>query len=141
MFELDYLGSIQQTFTLSFSRPGAQVIGQYYNFVRLGLRGFRSVMENSLSNARLLRNWIENTGWYTCISDIHRQRYYIDTKQPRQIWLPIHASRYVHGLPVVAFTFSSEFKRRCPGVLLSGVSRLLRQRQFMVACKRDTTTT
>jgi glutamate decarboxylase len=30
---------------LNFSRPGNQIIGQYYNFLRLGRSGYRKVME------------------------------------------------------------------------------------------------
>ena len=33
------------TFALNFSRPGAQVIAQYYNFVRLGFEGYRRVQQ------------------------------------------------------------------------------------------------
>ena len=33
------------TFTLNFSRPGNQIVGQYYNFVRLGFEGYRRIME------------------------------------------------------------------------------------------------
>ena len=29
------------TFTLNFSRPGNQIVGQYYNFLRLGRSGYR----------------------------------------------------------------------------------------------------
>ena len=29
------------TFALNFSRPGAQVVAQYYNFLRLGFEGYR----------------------------------------------------------------------------------------------------
>jgi glutamate decarboxylase len=32
------------TFTLNFSRPGNQVVGQYYNFLRLGRDGYITVM-------------------------------------------------------------------------------------------------
>jgi len=31
------------TFALNFSRPGAQVVAQYYNFIRLGFEGYRRV--------------------------------------------------------------------------------------------------
>ena len=31
------------TFALNFSRPGGQVIAQYYNFLRLGRDGYRRV--------------------------------------------------------------------------------------------------
>ena len=38
VFNVDYLGGNMPTFALNFSRPGAQVVAQYYNFLRLGLR-------------------------------------------------------------------------------------------------------
>ena len=40
VFHVNYLGGDMPTFTLNFSRPGNQVVGQYYNFVRLGRDGF-----------------------------------------------------------------------------------------------------
>ena len=33
------------TFALNFSRPGAQVVAQYYNFLRLGFEGYRRVQQ------------------------------------------------------------------------------------------------
>lgn len=72
IFELHYLGGTEQSFTLNFSRPGAQVITQYYNLIHLGFDGYRNIMESCLANARLLSKSLEATGWYTCVSDIHR---------------------------------------------------------------------
>jgi len=43
IFWVNYLGDNMPTFALNFSRPGAQVVAQYYNFVRLGLAGFERV--------------------------------------------------------------------------------------------------
>ena len=44
VFRVNYLGGNMPTFTLNFSRPGNQVVGQYYNFLRLGREGFIQVM-------------------------------------------------------------------------------------------------
>ena len=38
VFKVSYLGGEMPTFALNFSRPGAQVLLQYYNFLRLGRR-------------------------------------------------------------------------------------------------------
>jgi glutamate decarboxylase len=43
IFWVNYLGDNMPTFALNFSRPGAQVVGQYYNFLRLGFDGYRRV--------------------------------------------------------------------------------------------------
>ena len=44
VFRVNYLGGDMPTFTLNFSRPGNQVVGQYYNFLRLGRAGYGQVM-------------------------------------------------------------------------------------------------
>jgi len=43
IFWVNYLGDNMPTFALNFSRPGAQVVAQYYNFLRLGFDGFSKV--------------------------------------------------------------------------------------------------
>ena len=40
VFHVNYLGGDMPTFTLNFSRPGNQIVGQYYNFLRLGHAGY-----------------------------------------------------------------------------------------------------
>ena len=45
IFWVNYLGDNMPTFALNFSRPGAQVVAQYYNFLRLGFDGYRRVQQ------------------------------------------------------------------------------------------------
>ena len=45
IFRVNYLGGEMPTFALNFSRPGAQVAAQYYNFIRLGREGYRHVQQ------------------------------------------------------------------------------------------------
>ena len=45
IFWVNYLGDNMPTFALNFSRPGAQVVAQYYNFLRLGFEGYRRVQQ------------------------------------------------------------------------------------------------
>jgi glutamate decarboxylase len=45
VFHVNYLGGDMPTFTLNFSRPGNQLVGQYYNFLRLGRAGYTAIME------------------------------------------------------------------------------------------------
>lgn len=47
VFEVSYLGGTMPTFALNFSRPGAQVLLQYYLFLRLGWDGYRRVQQAS----------------------------------------------------------------------------------------------
>ena len=45
IFHVNYLGGDMPTFALNFSRPGAQVVLQYYQFLRLGKEGYRLVQQ------------------------------------------------------------------------------------------------
>jgi glutamate decarboxylase len=54
IFRVNYLGGDMPTFTLNFSRPGNQVVGQYYNFLRLGRNGYSKVMHVLSQTARWL---------------------------------------------------------------------------------------
>ncbi|MET9564882.1 MULTISPECIES: glutamate decarboxylase [Streptomyces] len=47
VFRVNYLGGDMPTFALNFSRPGAQVVAQYYTFLRLGREGYRAVQQTT----------------------------------------------------------------------------------------------
>ena len=51
-FSVNYLGAEVTQVGLNFSRPAAQVLGQYYNFIRLGWEGYRDIQHNSMEIAR-----------------------------------------------------------------------------------------
>ena len=72
IFELHYLGSVEYSFSLNFSRPAAPIIAQYFNFVHLGFEGYRSVALDDMKNARLLARALDKSGYYKVLSDIHR---------------------------------------------------------------------
>lgn len=73
IFELHYLGSVEYSFSLNFSRPAAPIIAQYFNLIHLGFEGYRAVALDDLKNARLLSRALEKSGYYTVLSDIHRK--------------------------------------------------------------------
>lgn len=138
IFELHYLGGTEESYTLNFSRPGAQVIAQYYNLIHLGFNGFRSIMENALSNARLLSKTLEATGWYVCVSDIHRKKGEHQFKGTKEVVFGKEdetSADYNAGLPVVAFRFSDDFKKEYPHVKQQSVSTLLRVKQYIIPSK------
>ncbi len=62
VFKVNYLGGEMPTFALNFSRPGAQVIAQYYNFLRLGFDGYRRVQLYCREVASSLADRIEGLG-------------------------------------------------------------------------------
>jgi glutamate decarboxylase len=47
IFWVNYLGDNMPTFALNFSRPGSQVVAQYYTFLKLGRAGFERVQRYS----------------------------------------------------------------------------------------------
>jgi glutamate decarboxylase len=65
---VNYLGGDMPTFALNFSRPGAQVVAQYYNFLRLGHEGYRQVQQASRDVAMTLANRIEELGSFRLIT-------------------------------------------------------------------------
>ncbi|MGB9680114.1 MAG: glutamate decarboxylase [Minisyncoccia bacterium] len=69
IFRVSYLGGDMPTFTLNFSRPGAQVLLQYYNFLRLGREGYYKVQKASRDVAHYLSKEIEKMGMFTLFSD------------------------------------------------------------------------
>lgn len=69
VFDVNYLGGDMPTFALNFSRPGGQVIAQYYNFVRLGREGYRKVQEACYETARYLTREIAAIGPFEIIFD------------------------------------------------------------------------
>ncbi|HEY5318325.1 MAG TPA: glutamate decarboxylase, partial [Solirubrobacteraceae bacterium] len=45
VFDVNYLGGHMPTFSLNFSRPGSEVIAQYFMFTSLGHEGYRKVIQ------------------------------------------------------------------------------------------------
>ncbi|MFF3872417.1 glutamate decarboxylase [Streptomyces sp. NPDC001978] len=62
VFRVNYLGGDMPTFALNFSRPGAQVVAQYYTFLRLGREGYRAVQQSTRDVAGHLAGRIEALG-------------------------------------------------------------------------------
>jgi glutamate decarboxylase len=69
IFHVNYLGGDMPTFTLNFSRPGNQIVGQYYNFLRLGRDGYTLVMEVLRDVAVSLASRIDAMGPFEVVSD------------------------------------------------------------------------
>jgi glutamate decarboxylase len=103
VFNVNYLGGNMPTFALNFSRPGAEVVAQYYTFFRLGRAGFYAVQKASRDVAMHLAAEIEKMGPFKLISRGEE-------------------------LPVFAFTTTPEVK----GWDVFAVSRLLREKGWQV---------
>ncbi|GLZ49907.1 glutamate decarboxylase [Actinomycetospora sp. NBRC 106375] len=69
VFEVSYLGGSMPTFALNFSRPGAQVLLQYYVLLRLGRAGYTAVQRNCRDVARYLADGIGRLGAFDLWND------------------------------------------------------------------------
>jgi glutamate decarboxylase len=68
VFNVNYLGGNMPTFALNFSRPGAQVIAQYFEFLRLGMEGYRAVHQASRDIAMGMASRVAELGPFRLIT-------------------------------------------------------------------------
>ena len=68
IFDVNYLGGHMPTFSLNFSRPGAEVVAQYFMFTTLGFEGYRRVQQQSSDIARYLAAGVAAIGPYNLVS-------------------------------------------------------------------------
>jgi glutamate decarboxylase len=68
IFSVNYLGGNMPTFALNFSRPGAEVVAQYYMFLRLGFSGFKAVQQASRDIAQALADGIAGLGPFDLVT-------------------------------------------------------------------------
>src|SRR4051812_20488058 len=74
VFYENYLGKRDATFTLNFSTGASMVLAQYYNFVRYGREGYRTIMETMQHNARALSDAIVATGNFELVGAHHTEQ-------------------------------------------------------------------
>jgi glutamate decarboxylase len=69
VFNVNYLGGNMPTFALNFSRPGGQIVAQYYNFLRLGKEGYRRIHQACADHATYISRKIEKFNVFDIIYD------------------------------------------------------------------------
>ncbi|MFF2495551.1 glutamate decarboxylase [Agromyces sp. NPDC058064] len=69
IFRVSYLGGEMPTLALNFSRPGAQVLLQYFLFLRLGVTGYTAVQQASQDVALYLSKGIGKIDAFELVSD------------------------------------------------------------------------
>jgi glutamate decarboxylase len=67
VFHVNYLGGDMLDIALNFSRPGGQVVCQYYNFLRLGREGYRQVHGACYDTAQYLAEEVGKMGLFDVI--------------------------------------------------------------------------
>lgn len=69
VFNVNYLGGNMPTFALNFSRPGGQIVAQYYNFLRLGHEGYRKIHTACYNTAQFIAREIDKLGPFKVLYD------------------------------------------------------------------------
>jgi glutamate decarboxylase len=69
VFDVNYLGGNMPTFSLNFSRPGSEVIAQYFMLSSLGREGYRQVIQGAQDVAVQLSAAIAEMGPYELLSE------------------------------------------------------------------------
>ena len=69
IFNVNYLGGNMPTFALNFSRPGGQIVAQYYNFLRHGKEGYTKIQQACLDHGAYIAKEIEKIGLFDILYD------------------------------------------------------------------------
>lgn len=77
-FAVNYLGANIPSISINFSRPGNQVLAQYYQFLRLGKEGYRMIQQNCINVCLYLKDQLDKMGIFEFFTD--------DMPNPLFIW-------------------------------------------------------
>ncbi len=69
IFRVNYLGGDMPTFALNFSRPGGQIIAQYYNLLRHGREGYRRIQQACLDHGAYIAAEVSKLGIFDLLYD------------------------------------------------------------------------
>ncbi|WAL68680.1 glutamate decarboxylase [Amycolatopsis cynarae] len=108
VFHVNYLGGEMPTFALNFSRPGAQVAAQYFNFIRLGHDGYRRVQRYCREVASELADRIAGLGAFRLLTDGRQLPVFAFTLAEGETGysvFDVSAALREHGWLVPAYTF------------------------------------
>lgn len=69
VFNVNYLGGNMPTFALNFSRPGGQIIAQYYNLLRHGRQGYARIQQACLDHGIFIAEEVKKLGLFDLLYD------------------------------------------------------------------------
>ena len=81
-FSVNYLGASISQVGLNFSRPAAQILAQYYNFIRLGVEGYTEIHSNSMDIAKYCHKAIGKMPCFKNYSETLENPLFIWTMDP-----------------------------------------------------------
>lgn len=68
-FDINYLGGSMKNYSLNFSKSSSILIAQYFQFLRLGKEGYKTIMEKVMANAKFLEEGLLKTGKFRLLTD------------------------------------------------------------------------
>lgn len=68
-FSVPYLGSSVDSIAINFSHSGAHIVGQYYNFVRFGYKGYEAIMNNVRKVSLRITEELKKFGIFEILND------------------------------------------------------------------------
>ena len=68
IFKVTYLGGLMPNYSLNFSKGSSTIIAQYYNLIRLGKRGYRDIIRNTIDNSSYLAKKLQESDKFTIIN-------------------------------------------------------------------------
>ncbi|MCF7791717.1 MAG: glutamate decarboxylase [Victivallales bacterium] len=98
VFDINYLGGSMLNYSLNFSKASSQVLLQYYNFIRLGRKGYSKIMNNIMKNAVYLEKKLLELGFFEILTD---------TK-----YLPVVALKLKDTSKYTVFDISDELRKK-----------------------------
>jgi glutamate decarboxylase len=81
-FSVNYLGANITQVGLNFSRPAAQILAQYYNFIHLGMSGYKEIHTNSMEIAEYCHKSIGKMHCFENYSETLENPLFIWTMDP-----------------------------------------------------------
>ena len=81
-FSVNYLGASISQVGLNFSRPAAQILAQYYNFIHLGVEGYTEIHSNSMDIAKYCHKAISKMPCFKNYSETLENPLFIWTMDP-----------------------------------------------------------
>lgn len=113
-FAVNYLGANIPSISINFSRPGNQVLAQYYQFLRLGMEGYRQIQQNCIDICLYLKEQLNDMGIFEFFSDDMPNPLFIWKLKddPNRKWTLYDLSDGVHteGWQVPAYTMPKDME-------------------------------
>ncbi|CEP19110.1 hypothetical protein [Parasitella parasitica] len=124
IFNINYLGSDQASFTFNFSKGASNIIAQYYVLIRLGKVGFTHIMKNLIRTADHLAKKLEDTGKFIILSERSGKGFDISAKLRERGWIvPAYTMAHaVEHMKLLRVVVREDFSRNRSEILIRDIN-------------------